>query len=740
MKTLSHLLLILLLPVCALAQDYKRTYNWYFGNKAGLNFETDTPSILTDGNIHSWEGCASISDTDGVFLMYTDGDSVRNSTHQLIQNGFGLYGDNSSTQSSLIVPLPDNDSIFYVFTTYAVAAPAGFNYSIVNLKGANGIGTTVKKNVFVQPSVCEKLTAVHHQNGKDIWILVHGFYSNVFYAYLLTKDGLKECPVTSSVGINHTGDGANAQGAMKFSQSGKKLAVAIYVSQIVQVFDFDIATGKISNPITLNNIFLPYGVEFSPNEKLLYITDKGKNLYQYNLSTGNSSTINNSQYIISNQARETFQSIQIAANGKMYIANYDSSFLSVINYPDSFGSQCGFNFRGQLLGGSKKSQAGLPNFVTSYFYKDTALNFNYEFICPGNQVVLKGRNNKTNANWQISKAGESNSITNNNLMFNHTFNDTGIYHVTLRSGSDSITKIITVGAYGDLLTPSDTVACQKDSILLAAASGFECYRWNDTVSASLIYAKKNGTYRVTAWNAQGCKLNDSIHVTLHTTPPTALQKPLPDSISFCLGSTIILDADSGKNFTWQDGVHTAKRSVDTSGTFFTYFIDSNNCQRADTVKLKTYSIVKPLVQLFSDSFWTSDTYTQWQWFRNGQPVNNATQNFHKALQNGYYQVSITDTGNCKALSDSVLINNVGTIDIENESIKIYPNPAKSAFTIEVQSGEYAYSLTGISGLQLLSGKLVQGGNVINSSSLLPGIYFIKIINQNTTYVKKLIIQ
>ena len=81
----------------------QRFYNWYFGNRAGVNFSSGAPVALTNGQIVTTEGCATISDATGNLLFYTDGVSVWNRNHAVMANGAGLFGHASSTQSAIIV-------------------------------------------------------------------------------------------------------------------------------------------------------------------------------------------------------------------------------------------------------------------------------------------------------------------------------------------------------------------------------------------------------------------------------------------------------------------------------------------------------------------------------------------------------------------------------------------------------------------------------------------------------------
>ena len=54
---------------------------WYFGTNAGLDFNSGSPVMLSDGMLDTFEGCATISDNNGDLLFYTDGMLVYNKNH-----------------------------------------------------------------------------------------------------------------------------------------------------------------------------------------------------------------------------------------------------------------------------------------------------------------------------------------------------------------------------------------------------------------------------------------------------------------------------------------------------------------------------------------------------------------------------------------------------------------------------------------------------------------------------------
>lgn len=82
-------------------------------------------------------------------------------------------------------------------------------------------------------------------------------------------------------------------------------------------------------------------------------------------------------------------------------------------------------------------------------------------------------------------------------------------------------------------------------------------------------------------------------------------------------------------------------------------------------------------------------------------------------------------------------------DLLDESIRIYPNPAGSQFTIYAPQGHLAFlELIDMSGHRVYYRILSAAGNavVINDYSLLPGVYFYRIITDTAPHTGKIILQ
>jgi hypothetical protein len=580
MKTLSHLLLILLLPVCALAQDYKRTYNWYFGDSVGINFNNSPPSVLTNGVLRSWQGCSSISDSNGFLQLYTNGQTVWNMNHRVIPNGTGLKGNISSTQAALIIPIPDNDTLFYIFTTDVATQSNGLMYSIVNIAANNGEGAVIEKNIILKTPICEKLTAVYHANGKDVWVAAHEFGNNSFRVYLITNKGLIDCPVISNVGSSIDTYIGNAQGEIKFSRDSKKIYSTIYTGNKIEILEFDNSTGKISdnNILTLNNIVQPYSIELSPNMKRLYVTDKGKNLFQYNMELGVESLINSNRYTVYSQSKDFFfNSVQIGPDNKIYIAVYDSTFISAVHNPDSVGSSANFQLMGINLNG-KKCLAGLPNFISSYFHRPN-IDFNYQVSCSSLAALLTGRfeTNPSNITWQIKRIsnGVTTSYTTQNV--SHIFPDSGNYEVRLIVNNDTVTKIIFIDA--PILPQADNLGCGTDSVVLSIPSSYRCIQWKDT--SALLYSrtiKTNGTFSIQAYNSNGCLIRDSIKIQFSPLPA----KPVITKVNDSLKSTQSYAYQWLLNDTAIAGANTQNIKPLVAGLYKVVITDNNGCSNVST--------------------------------------------------------------------------------------------------------------------------------------------------------------
>ncbi|MGA2297981.1 MAG: choice-of-anchor D domain-containing protein [FCB group bacterium] len=376
---------------------------WYFGHKAGLDFNTSPPTPLTNSALDTREGVSSVSDTNGKILFYTSGIRIYNKNHQIMPNGNWLTGHSSSTQSALIVPMPGDVNKYYVFTSEAIENNInGLEYSIVDMTLQTGLGDVSQKNIMINQKAIEKLTAARHINNISAWIVSHEWGNNNFVAYLVNSSGINLNPVISSVGSVYSGLNSYAAGYIRISPDGKKLASAIYGNNSFELFDFNDSTGKISNPIAIHPQVLagPYGLEFSPDETKLYVSNFNSPksyLLVYNLLAGTPSDIANSEKVIS--IEETgFGALQLGPDGKIYLAKEHNKFLGVINKPNQDYPLCNYDSNGVFLS-IDTCGLGLPNMIQNYKNIVLTLNSNSP-VCEGDTIIITcSTNNSLIYNW-----------------------------------------------------------------------------------------------------------------------------------------------------------------------------------------------------------------------------------------------------------------------------------------------------------------------------------------------------
>lgn len=513
MKTRSTPFLVLGMLSTFTLFAQKQANHWFFGLNAGLDFTNGAP-VADTGSIYTSEGCSSISDANGSLLFYTDGITVYDRRDSAMANSGNLMGSETSTQSGLIVPDPGNANQYYIFTTDADGGPNGFRYSIVDMTLNGGLGdVSGTKNVLVKNNVTEKLSALSNYNGTGYWVMIHEWTTDAFYAYQLTSAGLNNTPVVSHVGMVHTDSFVeNTTGYLKFSHSGKKLAVAIGYQKVFQLFDFNDSSGVVSNSITLPGADRDYGVEFSPDDSKLYVTRY--NLFydmyyldQYDLSSNDSATIVASQYNVS--TADVMRALQLGPDKKIYVAKAYQPFLAVINNPDSLQAACNFADNAVSLD-INSSALGLPGFVQSIFRGGPRAAFasTDTTICPGTCVDFQNLslNQPTSWQWHFQGATPDTSTSPNPQHICYPLS--GNYNVTLivsnAGGSDTL---ILQQAIRVRPQPSISITVTGDTMQVLGQVAYQWYSGNNPIpnaTGNTYVAPAPGFYSVQVTDSAGC--------------------------------------------------------------------------------------------------------------------------------------------------------------------------------------------------------------------------------------------
>ncbi len=636
---------------------------WYFGEYAGIDFNQNPPQALLNSSMFQYEGCATISDNSGSLLFYTNGITVWNKNHQVMLNGTNLMGHPSSTQSSVIVPKPGNDKIYYVFTVYAeISDTIGIRYSKIDMELDNGNGAvTDEKNIFLIGPSEEKITAVRHANGKDVWVITHTWNSNHFESFLVTEEGVNKIPVISAVGTFHSGQ--DVHGNLKVSPDGKKLAIITRMTKSFELFDFNAQTGEVSNPVA----FPPfqgqgalYGIEFSPDCSKLYVGRylDGSDIFQYDLQAGTPDQIIASKTLIGTVSNYHLGALQLAPDYKIYVSKHDNLFgddyLGVINSPNNKGVDCDFVEDGFYLEG-KKCIWGLPNFIQSYF--NNQLEFTWHPDCYGDttRFFLSFTGIIDSVFWNFDDTASGNQNVSTLVNPYHVFTSTGTFTVKVIVYSDSTyyeeerEVVIKPLPFVDL--GSDTSICSTTPYTLCVSGDYSTYLWQDGSQDSVYMVDTSGTYWVTVENECGTA-SDTVNVTF----TQSFDIDLGQDTALCYGNTITLSpVGNFAGYQWQDGSGDSVFTVYQTGLYWVTVFDSVGCSATDSILIQifqsfNFSLGNDTAICYGDYLFLNGPqgYSSYLW-QDGSQYSSII-----ADTAGIYWLEVTDTNNCKARDSLVL--------------------------------------------------------------------------------------
>lgn len=644
----THFLLCIICFL-TLSTNAQQDNNWYFGRMAGLNFSTGRPTAITNSSMNTMEGSSSISDMNGNILFYTDGITVWNRHNHKMPHGTGLLGDQSTTQSAVIVQKPGSQTRYYIFTADDAGGANGLTYSEVDMLADNGMGDIVSINNQLITPVAEKITAVYHANGKDIWITTHQWKTNAFYSYLITANGVNPEPSISTTGLIVEGslNSGHYAGWMSISPNGKKLASANGMLA-VELFDFNTQTGEVSNGLTLKSPAKCYGVEFSPNSKLLYVTTDGK-LLQYQVNAPN--IINSAVAIADINAAS---SIKLAPDSKIYVVTkYLSTKLSVVNNPNIVGTGCKFEADTIDLG-VNETYVGLPNFLVTPYY---LLDIDTENDCGDTIVSFSaiGTLESESITWDF---GDGNQSTNPVAV--HAYASAGTYTVKAKAKNAKTTRylskqitILTAPVAGK---PANMATCgsldgigtfnlnQQDAAIIGSqpsnmltvtyhvsqldadtgANGLPLI-YTTTINQQTIYARLARTNGL-------CYDTTSFVLTVAPAPVLTMD----DSYSFCENSYVVVTAPKDfDSYTWTFNGQTEtgdyQKSIDKPGIYIltvTKITGDIVCETSKTITVSESE--KPVIKDIIVNEWTDNNNSI-------QVVTATAGDYQYSINNGVYQ-------------------------------------------------------------------------------------------------------
>jgi gliding motility-associated-like protein len=620
------LFFLLLIPFLALSQ---KEINYFIFGETIANFNYDPPVLQslppTSGDTCLGGAVASscMSDKNGKFMFCGDPMILRDTrlltgSKDIMKNGI-INCWKVAHNGILITPIPDNDTLFYAFSTTTLNGCISNVYlkmALVNIRGNSGLGEVVNSFNKIIDSVITPLAAVRHSNNKDIWLICHAGdnpnYSlgkNQFYAFLITKNGIDTIPVISTVGFKHKLGYYSGMGTLRFSIDGTMLVKTMPIDYDntkvrCELYNFDKSSGKftfnneinnftqiqISN-ISYNRQFGSYGASFSPNGRFLYVCSnywKGTslphndsslltyNIYQFDVSSKNDSIIDSSRVLVFSGKYSMIGDLQNTPNEEIW---FEKKFklISAIIRPNIKGLGCMYNDNLYNLGTSNVGgQHCMPNFIQSYLERRIDISSNCQ------QIPIQLSTNVAHPDsffWDFGDPAAG--ISNISRLYKpiHNFVTTGYYKVRLiayEDGyADTVTRLINIGSsYHQTI---DTFVCEGDSFF-----------------TGIRYLSKAGNYIDSLLSVNGCDSINSYKISIRNKPVADLGN---DSF-FCEGNSITLTSKNlADSYNWSTGETGSSINISNGGTYWVKCI-KNGCSDTDSIFITKFPI--PFVDLGSD--------------------------------------------------------------------------------------------------------------------------------------------
>ncbi len=545
--------------------------NWYFGMQAGVSFNGGIPQYLMNGQMTANRSQATVSDSLGNLLFYTDGTRVYDRTGSIMPNGSDLLSQQQD-QSVCVVQNITDDSLYYIFTTNCPGYPppqpnGGLHYSVVDMRLNGGLGDVVtgQKNISLlgNANYPISMTATRHHNNKDAWLIIRNSLSNSsFYAYLITQGGIQVPIVSSSI---LTDNPVNNPGYTRVSPDGTKLISPTNGTHI-EYCQFNSSTGQITPLFFIDGIdtTLYEGwayLEFSIDSKYLYRSSADwhyANIYQYDATLEDSVLFKQSETYVGHSTYGVH--LQMGPDWKIYGDESLKDSLCVINNPRTGGIGCNFQANAVYLN-QRGCLHGLPQFLQKYYAyinhatiqcSPTPVNFTSSIWPPADSI-----------HWNFGDPVSGPSNFSNLANPSHTYSNAGTYTVELfvkhiDRRTDTTWQTITILDSPHPVLGQDRYICTGDSVMLDAGYWMNStYIWDNLATSQYgigngqtYTAKTFGNYRVTVTNSNGCIGQDTVLVSL-TPPPVVTNNPLSkticsgDSTNIALTSTV-----NGTNFHW----------------------------------------------------------------------------------------------------------------------------------------------------------------------------------------------
>lgn len=662
----KSILLVLLSLWFQTSRAQKFLNNWYFGNKAGIEFSTGVPKPLSGNTLNYEMTPISLSDSLGRLMIYGNNIQLLNRFHQVIDSNIQV-SPNETSQSANIISF--KDSLLYVIQNTSLHSPTssqasggGLYYHKIDIKAKNDSGKSISINNLLIKNITPQFNVIRQKNDSDFRIICHRNGTDSFFTFFGDENAINPVPLVSKVGANYSADISS----LRISPKGDFFVYPVYINGLfsLEFFSFDVITGEIKALFLLEK-YDAHGIQFSPDGKYLYLkyyTPNNSSMQytsQFETKSLQVTDVLNSEIILQvdslDYTTNPIGDMQTGPDGKIYIAASNNKFLSVINFPNEHGLKCKLESENIIL--NNPSAHRLPEFISYYFVKP---NINFKTSCDNliSEFTLSNYVGIDSVLWDFGDVGSGNLNSSKSVFVSHTYPSEGTYTVkcTIYYGafSEQLTQEITIAIFKPEYLFKDTILCGSSLLLDAKRNGNLRYFWtNKNVESATMKIIKPGTYIVKIFSPINCFYFDTIVV---------FEKPKMDAklvdSAFC--DSVLFNFNYPlTTIKWNDGTSKNPRAFYKPGNYFVDLMNSCDTLRKE-IKLTLKKSAKadfeeeiiPCANKLQFKNYSDDTSNVFWDFGDGK-MDSVANPIHQYDSSGIYEVKLLCKGGTHC-ADSIL--------------------------------------------------------------------------------------
>jgi hypothetical protein len=367
MRTVT--LAAILLAVCTFHAAAQKEFSvWHFGDRQAIRFDASGEPAriapILGASDEFREACVSMSDTAGQLLFVCNGRFVFDRNGTRMTNGALDHVTASTSQGALAFAWPGRPGIYALFTLdqYENDLAEGLWVYEIDMARRNGLGDVTSRRRVLNGQLAEAIGVMRHANGRDLWILGHEWNNSVWWAVVVTPNGVLTPAVRSTSGPRvHDVGTLIDRGMMTTQPFGDRIALPVRTSGGVAVGTFNNTTGRVSGVTVVDMPGNPpegwiYGTEFSPQGNALYV-GTADDVVRFDATvpiTQMASTATN--VLTGGTSSRRWTAIRRGPNGRVYVSREGQQQLIEIRDPDG----AGLSQRDVVTGTSGNHNEGLP--------------------------------------------------------------------------------------------------------------------------------------------------------------------------------------------------------------------------------------------------------------------------------------------------------------------------------------------------------------------------------------------